>query len=152
MKMLCIVLLYTSLIFAQQTTAPATDAEAQSVEKKEEFSMRSYFMGFLKRGPNWTAERTPEIEEIGKGHMAHIGKMAAAGDLIIAGPFVQGEDATKGALAGIFIFDVPTKEAAIALMKDDPAVKAGRLTIEVLEWYGPAGLTYTGHKPSMKDE
>lgn len=152
MKMLCIILLYTSLIFAQEAPVTQSETTSSSTEKAEKYSMRSYFMGFLKRGPNWTAERTPEIEEIGKGHMAHIGKMAAAGDLIIAGPFVQGKDAPKDALAGIFIFDVPTKEAALALMKDDPAVKAGRLTIEVLEWYGPAGLTYTGHQPPIKDE
>ena len=55
-------------------------------------------------------------------------------------------DEAKGALAGIFVFDVPTIEEARALAGDDPAVKAGRLTVEVVPWYGPVGLTYDGHE------
>ena len=51
------------------------------------------------------------------------------------------------ALAGIFIFDVPTLEEATALTREDPAVKAGRFTTEVLPWHGPAGLTYDGASP-----
>jgi len=28
-----------------------------------------------------------------------------------------------------------------------PAIAAGRFTLEVLPWFGPAGLTYDGHEP-----
>ena len=38
-----------------------------------------------------------------------------------------------------------TQEEAEALMRTDPAIIAGRFTMEVLPWYGPAGLTYDGH-------
>jgi hypothetical protein len=42
-------------------------------------------MGFLKRGPNW--DQTPpaaELQELGKGHMAHLRSMHQAGHLVLA--------------------------------------------------------------------
>jgi len=56
--------------------------------------------------------------------------------------------AGKDALAGIFIFDVPSLEEAEALARMDPAVQAGRFTVEVMPWFGPAGLTYDGRVPA----
>jgi hypothetical protein len=44
----------------------------------------------------------------------------------------------------MFIFDVATREEAVALTQQDTAVKAGRFAIEVLPWYGPTGLTSAG--------
>jgi len=105
--------------------------------------MRKYFMGFLRRGPAWTAEQTPEVKKIGEGHMAHIRAMGATGKLILAGPF-EIEGTPPNAIAGILLFDVETIEEAQAMASDDPAVKAGRLTLEVLPWYGPKGITFPG--------
>jgi uncharacterized protein YciI len=109
--------------------------------------MRTYYMTFLRRGPAWSAERTPEAVAAGQGHMANIQRLADCGKLLIAGPFDVGQNAPADSLAGIFIFDVATREEAVALSEMDPAVKAGRFTIEVLPWYGPAGLTYDGDEP-----
>jgi uncharacterized protein YciI len=135
---------------AQPETPPpaAPQAEAPRAEAKPKtFSMRTYYMAFLRRGPAWSAERTAEAVAAGQGHMAHIKRMAHCGKLVLAGPFDAGPDAPKDALAGIFIFDVASREEALALTQHDPAVKAGRFTIEVLPWYGPAGLSYDGQEP-----
>lgn len=113
----------------------------------KQFHMRAYYMAFLRRGPAWTAEQTAESKAIGEGHMANIRRLGACGKLLIAGPFEVGPDAPADVLAGIFILDVPTMEEAIALTQTDPAVKAGRFTIEVKPWYGPAGLTFDGYQP-----
>ena len=126
--------------------APTTEAPRAEAPPKK-FSMRTYYMAFLRRGPAWTKERTPEALEAGKGHMANIDRLARCGKLVIAGPFDVPADAPADALAGIFIFDVATREEAVALTAQDPAVKAGRFTIDVLPWYGPTGLTYEGHIP-----
>ena len=107
------------------------------------FAMRTYYVGLLYRGPAWTAEETEATKAIGAGHMAHIRAMGATGKLLIAGPFDQPPEA-KTALAGLIVFDVATIEEARALAADDPAVKAGRLVLEVVPWYGPVGLTYDG--------
>jgi uncharacterized protein YciI len=130
---------------AAQTDAPPAPAAPAPEPKK--FSMRTYYLAFLRRGPAWTAERTPQAIADGQGHMANINRLAACGKLLIAGPFQQGPEAPQGALAGIFLFDVPTLEEAVALTQTDPAVKSGRFTVEVLPWFGPTGLTYEGHTP-----
>jgi uncharacterized protein YciI len=128
--------------------APATEAPRATAAPEKKFSMRTYYMAFLRRGPAWTKERTPEAVEVSKGHMANIERLAKCGKLVIAGPFDVAADAPPDALAGIFIFDVATREEALALSQQDPAVKAGRFAIEVLPWYGPTGLTYEGHIPA----
>ena len=105
--------------------------------------MQTYFMGFLRRGPAWTAERTPEAIRISEGHMNHIKAMGATGKLVLAGPF-EVEGTPPNALAGILLFDVASIEEARALAAEDPAVKAGRFTLEVIPWYGAKGITFPG--------
>lgn len=129
------------------TSAPPVTPEPP----KKELQMRTYYMAFLRRGPTWTAERTPEAVALGQGHMAHIQRLAACGKLALAGPFEVGSNAPPDALAGIFLFDVQTREEAVALTQKDPAVQAGRFVIEVMPWYGPTGLTYDGYEPPRPD-
>lgn len=109
--------------------------------------MRTYYLAILRRGPRWTAERTEESARVGQAHMAHIEKMAKSGALLIAGPFEHGPEVGAGVPAGIFLFDVAGRAEAVKLAESDPGVQAGRFTVEVLTWYGPAGLTYDGHEP-----
>lgn len=75
--------------------------------------------------------------------MANIEAMAASGKLVIAGP-IDADPADRTAVAGIFIFDVPTRAAVVELVAADPAVAAGRLQPEILTWYGPANITFPG--------
>src|ERR1700752_4210264 len=62
-------------------------------EKAElKYEMTTYFVGILKRGPKWTAEVTEETKKLQEGHMANIRKMADAGKLLVAGPFMDNTD------------------------------------------------------------
>ena len=122
--------------------APAPTATAPSGELK----MRSYYLVLLRRGPTWSAEKTPETKKLFEGHMANIEAMAKSGKLLIAGP-MDADPADKTAVAGIFLFDVPTKEEVVELMNGDPAIAAKRLVPEVLTWYGPSSITYPGMLP-----
>lgn len=117
--------------------APAAAAPSGKLE------MRSYFLVLLRRGPAWTAEKTDETKKLFEGHMANIEAMAATGKLLVAGP-MDADPADKTAVAGIFLFDVPTKEEVADLLKNDPAIAAGRLQPEILTWFGPANITYPG--------
>jgi uncharacterized protein YciI len=110
---------------------------ALAQEKSEpKYEMTTYYLVLLKRGPASTAESTPATRLIQEGHMANIRKMAAAGKLIVAGPFTDGGD-----LRGLFLFNVASKEEAKALCDQDPAVQAGRLIAEIHPWFAAKGIT-----------
>jgi len=93
------------------------------------------YFTFLTRGEKWTPEKTPATEEIQKGHMANINRLAEMKKLIAAGPF--GDD---GRLRGIFVFRVGSLEEAKALTATDPAVQGGRLVMEIHTWMVPEGV------------
>ena len=95
---------------------------------------QTYF-AFLTRGEKWTPEKTPATEEIQKGHMANINRLAEMKKLRAAGPF--GDD---GRLRGIFVFRVSSLDEAKALTATDPAVQAGRLAVDIHPWMVPDGV------------
>lgn len=93
------------------------------------------FFAFLTRGEKWTPEKTPATEEIQKGHMANINRLAEMKTLVAAGPFGD-----NGRLRGIFVFRVASLEEAMTLTSTDPAVQAGRLAMEIHPWMVPEGI------------
>lgn len=92
------------------------------------------WIGFLNRPSNAPQYPKEKLEELQKGHMANINKMADSGDLAIAGP--MGED---GVLRGIFVFRTDDPERLRALCAEDPTIKAGRLTVDLYRWAIPEG-------------
>ena len=92
------------------------------------------YLAFLKSGPNRT-QPAAEAEEIQKAHLANIQRLAKLGKLVAAGPF--GDD---GVLRGIFVFRVASLAEAQALADTDPAVKAGRLVLELHPWQVEQGV------------
>ena len=63
--------------------------------------------------------------------------MEKMGILKMAGPF-----ATKNDLGyrGIFLLDVKTEEEAKSILQNDPTIKSGVFTVEILPWYGSAAI------------
>ncbi len=120
-----------------RTSHPAVETTALV---QSHYKMVTYYLVMLRRGPNWTAEVTPEVEELQEQHLEHITRMAGTGELALAGPFL--EQSGDKALAGLFILKVESEQAARVLTESDPAVKAGRLTYEIFPWMGPSTLTY----------
>lgn len=107
------------------------------------YTMRTYIVGFLRRGPKWTPEKTAETAKIQEGHMANIQRMAATGKLILAGPFSD-----SGDLRGMFVFDLTDIEEARAMAEQDPAVQAGRLVIDLHPWYSASGIRSDATAPA----
>jgi uncharacterized protein YciI len=99
-----------------------------------QFDLDTYQLGLLRKGPNSGTGTKEEAEKIQAGHMANIGKMAQSGKLIAAGPMMD-----NGDLRGIFLFKASMEEAK-ALAAEDPAIKAGRLRMEIFTWMGPKGI------------
>lgn len=93
-------------------------------------------LAFLRRGPAWTPEVTPEVERIRREHLAYFGRMTESGKLVVAGPFEPSDDPDS---RGLCIYRVASAEEARALAAEDPAVKAGRLAVSVMTWMAEKG-------------
>lgn len=105
-----------------------------------EAGLASYQLGLLRRGPRWTPEPTPEMMELQSRHLAHMDALVRAGKLVLAGPTDEpAEERKVGGLAGIVVFHTSAEEAA-ALVAADPAVEAGRLTVELYPWMATSKL------------
>lgn len=89
------------------------------------YLMQKYFICFLKSGSN-RDQSEAETAEIQKQHLAHLSWLAEQNYISMAGPF--GDD---GQIKGITIFHTATLEKAKELAEMDPAVKAGRLVVEL---------------------
>ena len=119
-------------------TAPAAatsfDAALARQLGADRYVLRPYVLAFLTSAPHKPASHE-QAAELQQAHMANIHRMADAGKLVLAGPFMD-----DGDLRGIYVFAVATLDEARALTDSDPAVKAGTLVMELHPWYGSAAL------------
>lgn len=100
----------------------------------DDYGMHFYVMAFLKMGPNRDQD-SATAANLQRAHLDNITRLANERKLVVAGPFMD-----DGDLRGIYIFDVKTVKEAEELVKTDPAIKAGRLVMELHPWYGSAAL------------
>lgn len=99
-----------------------------------------YTFVYLKTGPESGRQSAGEAQEIFKGHMANIHRLADAGKLVVAGPFDHPHDP---AWRGIYILDESGVDAARELVATDPGVQAGVFTAEIHRFSGPTKLRQT---------
>lgn len=110
------------------------DAELAAELGADDYGMRRYVMAFLKSGPN-RPDDTEKVQALQRAHLENIRKMAEAGQLVLAGPFMD-----DGEIRGIYVFAVDSVEEAERLTATDPAIRAGSLVMELHPWYGSAAL------------
>lgn len=122
-------LVFPMLCLVASPAVAAEDAEGNAPK------MAQYFVGLIYRGPTWSPEVTEAVQEVQAAHRANIVRLIESGEMVMAGPFGDGGD-----LRGLFFYNVETLEAAQALVDTDPAVKNGRLRVELHPWWGPASL------------
>jgi uncharacterized protein YciI len=121
-------------ITLKNSKEPVYDSVLAMKYGADKYGMKKYIFAYLKRGPNRNQD-SATIDQIQKGHMANINRLADEGKLILAGPFFDDTE-----IRGIFVFDVETLAEAEALINTDPAIKSGRLIMELHPWYGSAAL------------
>jgi dipeptidyl aminopeptidase/acylaminoacyl peptidase/uncharacterized protein YciI len=102
----------------------------------------TYALGLLTRGTAWSPEPSPERERIQAAHLANIRRLAETGKLVAAGP--MGDD---GRLRGLFVFKTETLREAQSLADTDPAVRAGRLDLEIHPFQSGEGIG-AGYDPA----
>ena len=104
--------------------------------KADERGMKMYQFVILKTGAATIADKD-SVRQIFAGHMQNIGQLVKDGYLVVAGPFGKNDQQYRG----LFILNAKNKEEAEKLLTTDPAVKAGLLAYEILDWYGSAALS-----------
>ena len=92
--------------------------------------------------PEKCAEVDPAAADLlQRQHLGHLEAMRKAGHLKVAGP-LGGEDDRR--LRGICLYQVGSVDRARELAEQDPAVRAGRLVVEVMPWYTRRGALAFG--------
>ena len=97
--------------------------------------MTTYYVGMLMKAAKWSAEETPERVELQRQHLAHLTKMGEEGKLVLAGPLLD-----DGTIRGLLVYKAGSIEEARAWAEADPAVKAGRLKVEMHPWMVQRGI------------
>ena len=106
-----------------------------SVILKSEHEMTTFVMGFLVKGPSWTQDKTPELAKLQQNHIAHIFSLVDSNKAAIAGPFLDNQE-----IRGIIVFKTDSIELARTWESDDPAVQAGRFSMQFTKWFAGKGI------------
>ncbi len=126
-------LLCSSHAFPSQ---PPSEYDAKLVASlgADDYGMRQYVLVILKTGPKKMAAGK-ERDDMFKGHMANIKRLADEGKLALAGP-LDGKEGWRG----LFILSVKSIDEARKLTETDPVIKEGEMVAEYHTYYGSAAL------------
>jgi len=96
-------------------------------------NLKQYFLGFLVKGEHWNDTEGEQATELMSLHLAFLREQMEAQRYLVAGPVLD-----EGRLAGVLIIDAKNAPDARTLASMDPAVKAGRLAIEIYPTFLPS--------------
>lgn len=132
-----------------QTINPELDTALAKRLDADDYGMKMYVFVILKTGGNPSKDKA-FIENSFRGHLANIGRLAEAKQLVVAGPFGKNESDFRG----LFILNVRTVEEGRKLLETDPAIKADLLKAELYPWYGSAAISeyLTAHDKIWKSK
>lgn len=87
------------------------------------------------------------LERIQAEHLAYLAGLRDTGQIVTNGP-VEGQ--ADPSLRGLAFYRTGSLDASRQLAEDDPAVRAGRLAVEIMTWYCPPGtMSQPGRTVSM---
>jgi uncharacterized protein YciI len=131
---LCFLLLVLGLGPAS-AEEPVFDQALSDSFGADEYGMKSYSFVILKKG-SVTVDDAEKKQQLMRGHLDNISRLAEEGKLVVAGPFGKNDLDYRG----LFILTEPSTEEARKLLESDPAIAAGVFDVEVIPWYGAAAL------------
>jgi uncharacterized protein YciI len=124
-------------LFAAETPKTGAQRSGASSPKAEGMEFDSVYVVFLRRPANPNPYDEAKLQEVQKGHLAHLGELYKSGKIAAAGPFDEQDDA---GLRGLAVYPASlAKDEVRKLAEDDPAVQAGRLKVEIVRWYFQKG-------------
>jgi uncharacterized protein YciI len=106
--------------------------------------LEAYQLVILRRPPTAPDLDAETLDRIQAEHLDYLGSLRAAGRIVTNGPVLDQQDES---LRGLVFYCVGSVEEARALAERDPAVAAGRLAVEAMTWWCPAGsMTVPGRQ------
>jgi uncharacterized protein YciI len=84
------------------------------------------------------------LDRIQHEHVAYLVALRKAGHVVTNGPVTEQRDP---ALRGLAFYRTGSLERSRQLAEDDPAVRAGRLAVEIMTWYCPPGTMSQPGRP-----
>ncbi len=110
--------------------------------------LEAYELVLLRRPIDATPYDDETLEHIQREHLAYHASLREAGDVVTNGPVVDQPDES---LRGLTVYRTGSVERARELAEADPAVRAGRLVVEVMQWWSPAGTMTKPGRPIPLD-
>jgi uncharacterized protein len=106
--------------------------------------LEAFELVLLRRPEN--APDLPEetLERIQRDHLEYHAMLRAAGQVVTNGPVSEQPDPS---LRGLTFYRTGSVARARQLAEDDPAVRAGRLTVEIMTWYCQPGTMSKPGRP-----
>lgn len=112
--------------------------------------LESFELVFLRRPPNAPAHDEETLERIQREHLAYHAALRASGEVATNGPVTNQADES---LRGLTFYRTGSLERSRELAEADPAVRAGRLAVDVMTWLcPPGGLRLPGHRVTLTDD
>jgi uncharacterized protein YciI len=97
--------------------------------------LERYSFVLLRRGPRAHEFSEEELDRLQAAHLAHLDAMKVRGAMAVAGPFGDQPDESW---RGFCLYTVGLEEAR-RLAESDPSVQAGRMAVEVFNWWTKKG-------------
>lgn len=98
--------------------------------------LEAFELVLLRRPQDATIYPEDVLQRIQEEHLAYHARLREAGDIVTNGPV---SDQLDGSLRGLTFYRTGSLARARELAEADPAVRAGRLTAEIMMWYCPPG-------------
>jgi uncharacterized protein len=98
--------------------------------------LEAFELVLLRTPENPPAYDDAELERIQAEHLAHHARLRESGQIVTNGPVRDQPDVS---LRGLTFYRTGSLEQSRRLAEADPAVRAGRLAIEIMTWYCPPG-------------
>jgi uncharacterized protein len=98
--------------------------------------LEAFELVLLRRPENPTEYDDAELDRIQAEHLAFYTRLRTSGEVVTNGPVTDPPD---GSLRGLGFYRTGSLEQSRQLAESDPAVQAGRLTVEIMTWFCAPG-------------
>ncbi len=106
--------------------------------------LEAFELVLLRRPENAPAYADDGLQRIQDEHLAYHARLRETGQIVTNGPV---SDQPDPCLRGLTFYRTGSLAQSRQLAEDDPAVRAGRLVVEIMTWYCPPGTMSQPGRP-----